>query len=209
MPYKDPKRKRAKDAQYYANNTERIKARVAAYSAANSEKIHAYTDANRERIRKRKASYYAANKEHLAQKHHAWVQANGDRIRAYSALYYAANKATIARKARQWLQANRARHCLQVAARRARKYAAKANDLTPAQWQEIKEHYQHRCVYCGKHQQRLTQDHIIPLVAGGSHTVQNVVPACKSCNSKKYTGPPLKPVQPLLFTIAPKRKKAS
>lgn len=209
MPYKDPQKKRVHDAQYYANNKERIKASVAAYRAANIDKIHAYTDANSERIRQRKARYYAAKKEHLEQKHHAWVQANGDRIRAYSAFYYAANKATIARKGRQRRQDHPEYGVLAEARRRARKYAAKANDLTPEQWQEIKAHYQHRCVYCGKKQERLTQDHIVPLVDGGGHTVQNVVPACRSCNSKKGRKPPLKAVQPLLFTIAPKRKKAS
>ncbi|MDB4875733.1 MAG: hypothetical protein JWM41_2179 [Gemmatimonadetes bacterium] len=28
-------------------------------------------------------------------------------------------------------------------------------------------------------------DHVIPISRGGSHTRENVVPACRSCNSKK------------------------
>jgi 5-methylcytosine-specific restriction endonuclease McrA len=77
------------------------------------------------------------------------------------------------------------------------------NDLSVAQWREIKVAYGHRCVYCGRKMQHLTQDHITPLSKGGSHTAPNVVPACLSCNSKKRARAPLVPVQPLLLTIAP------
>lgn len=86
--------------------------------------------------------------------------------------------------------------------RRARKKMAPRVDLTGQQWQEIQTAYRFRCVYCGKKPKQLTQDHIIPLKFGGSHTVSNIVPACLSCNSKKSAGPPPVPVQPLLFTIA-------
>jgi 5-methylcytosine-specific restriction endonuclease McrA len=59
--------------------------------------------------------------------------------------------------------------------------------------------YGHCCVYCGRKMQRLTQDHITPLSRGGNHTKSNIVPACRSCNSKKGTGEPLVPVQPMLL----------
>jgi 5-methylcytosine-specific restriction endonuclease McrA len=90
----------------------------------------------------------------------------------------------------------------EYARRQARKRGATRNDLTAAQWKEIKAAYDHRCVYCGKKPQRLTQDHIIPLSKGGENTASNVVPACQSCNSRKGTGAPLVPVQPLLLTVA-------
>jgi predicted restriction endonuclease len=89
----------------------------------------------------------------------------------------------------------------------ARRRGAPVNDLTAAQWKEIKEQYDHRCVYCGRKMQRLTQDHITPVTKHGPHTLHNIVPCCLSCNAKKRTGPPLKPVQPLLLTIAAPRKK--
>lgn len=80
-----------------------------------------------------------------------------------------------------------------------RQQHATLNDLTFEQWQAIKEHYDHRCVYCRRKMKRLTMDHIVPLVKGGNHTLHNVVPACQSCNSRKGTGPPLRPVQPMLI----------
>lgn len=86
--------------------------------------------------------------------------------------------------------------------RRARKACVALNDLTAAQWQEIKAAYGYRCVYCGRKMQRLTMDHITPLSKGGNHTASNIVPACQSCNARKYVGNVLIPIQPLLLTIA-------
>ncbi len=110
------------------------------------------------------------------------------------------------------LNANTARwrkdHPEKVAAyrigRRARKAHAPVNDFTAEQWLEVQEAFAHRCAYCGKRAKgRLTQDHISALGPEGPHTLHNIVPACRSCNAKKSTGPPLVPIQPLLFTFAP------
>ena len=89
-------------------------------------------------------------------------------------------------------------HRASLARRRARLHNAPVNDLTAAQWIAIKILYHWRCVYCGKKMVALTQDHITPLTKGGNHTMENIVPSCKSCNSKKHIGPPIVPVQPLL-----------
>ena len=94
------------------------------------------------------------------------------------------------------------------ARRRAQKASAPLNDFTAAQWREIKAVYGHRCVYCGKKPHVLTMDHIIPLSQDGSHTWSNIVPACRSCNSRKGAKPPLQPLQPLMFLIAPSRRNA-
>jgi 5-methylcytosine-specific restriction endonuclease McrA len=91
--------------------------------------------------------------------------------------------------------------------RRARKAGAPSNDLTAAQWREIKAAFQQRCAYCGKKPRKLEQEHITPLFKGGSHTAANVVPSCVTCNRRKGTGEPLTPVQPLLLTLASARKE--
>ncbi len=33
--------------------------------------------------------------------------------------------------------------------------------------------------------QRLHQDHFIPLTKGGGYTKENIIPACRSCNASK------------------------
>jgi 5-methylcytosine-specific restriction endonuclease McrA len=90
---------------------------------------------------------------------------------------------------------------INVERRRARKASAPVNDLTAAQWKEIKARFGHRCAYCGVKPKTLTQDHITPLSQGGSHTASNIVPACITCNAKKGTKAVLAPVQPLLLTL--------
>lgn len=43
------------------------------------------------------------------------------------------------------------------------------------------------CYYCGKpfRSAELTMDHVVPLARGGKSTKNNVVTACKSCNTRK------------------------
>ncbi|MFN4196434.1 MAG: HNH endonuclease [Caldimicrobium sp.] len=48
------------------------------------------------------------------------------------------------------------------------------------------------CYYCGRKvpPTELTMDHRIPLSRGGFSTRENIVPACKECNTKKkYLSP--------------------
>ena len=66
-------------------------------------------------------------------------------------------------------------------------------------WDMIKAAFRDRCAYCGADDQPLTQDHILAFAEGGETTLQNIVPACQRCNSRKGVGAPLCPVQPLLL----------
>jgi 5-methylcytosine-specific restriction endonuclease McrA len=41
----------------------------------------------------------------------------------------------------------------------------------------------HRCQYCGSNAENL--DHVVPRSRGGTHSWDNVVASCRSCNSRK------------------------
>ncbi|MBI4837993.1 MAG: HNH endonuclease [Nitrospirae bacterium] len=62
----------------------------------------------------------------------------------------------------------------------------KARDLRKTQWWKRK-CSSGKCHYCGGEapSRELTMDHIVPIIRGGKSTKNNVVPACKECNSKK------------------------
>ena len=109
-----------------------------------------------------------------------------------------ANKERVAKYNRQWSLANKELAFSYARTRRARKKNAPINDFTAAQWNLVKAHYNHRCIYCNKKPKRLTMDHITPLSKGGNHTMANIVPACLACNCRKQAGPVPFPVQPLL-----------
>lgn len=89
------------------------------------------------------------------------------------------------------------------ARRRAREREAPVNDFTAAQWRALCKAVGYRCAYCDKKftAKALTQDHIIPLARGGSHTLSNVIPACLPCNLRKNTKDVPCPVQPFLLVV--------
>ena len=73
---------------------------------------------------------------------------------------------------------------------------------TREQWEALKQVYGNRCAYCGRKMKRLTKDHLIPISQGGPRTVdkiENILPSCRSCNSKKNTKSPF-PFQRILAT---------
>ena len=105
-----------------------------------------------------------------------------------SRAWYAANKEHHKQMSLRWAAENRQTHNAVQARRRARK-ASVVNTLTSAEWLETLEVFNHACAYCLRRDFPLTMDHVIPISKGGPHTVDNVVPACKPCNSKKHNRP--------------------
>ncbi len=41
------------------------------------------------------------------------------------------------------------------------------------------------CAYCGASDGSLQRDCVLPISRGGRYTIDNVVPACRSCNASK------------------------
>lgn len=136
---------------------------------------------NKEIMKQRGRDHYQKNKAIAIERQRLWREANPDGFRI-------------------WAAKNPDKTLANVVRRRARLAGAPINDFTGQQWITVQAFFDHRCVYCNrKFKGRLTQDHIVPLSKGGSHTASNIVPACKSCNCKKNVGPPLRPVQPMML----------
>ena len=127
-------------------------------------------------------------------------EANCEKILARARERYVVNREKILKRKQAWYKAHPEAGVHQRNKRRALKNNSPRNDLTRQQWQDIQAAQNHCCAYCKKRcKGRLTQDHITPLSKGGSHTLHNVIAACKSCNSRKWTRDVLNPVQPLLL----------
>ncbi|BBY34952.1 HNH endonuclease [Mycolicibacter minnesotensis] len=71
------------------------------------------------------------------------------------------------------------------AKRRQRRLARVDNDLTATQWESLLEAWS-RCAYCQGSGPALQRDCVIPISRGGRYTLDNVVPACASCNASKH-----------------------
>ena len=71
------------------------------------------------------------------------------------------------------------------AARRRYKRVQRAdNDLAPEEWESLVAAWG-GCAYCGKTDNALQKDCVLPISRGGRYTLANVVPACRSCNASK------------------------
>ena len=71
-----------------------------------------------------------------------------------------------------------------AARRRTKRVAASGSDLTADQWFRILEAWS-CCAYCGADGLALQKDCVLPISRGGRYTLDNVVPACASCNASK------------------------
>lgn len=57
-----------------------------------------------------------------------------------------------------------------------------------AEWKERLLYFNRCCAYCLQPESavgHMTQEHMTPLVQGGSDDIENIVPACSGCNSSK------------------------
>lgn len=73
-----------------------------------------------------------------------------------------------------------------------RKEKQKARDLRKTQWWKRK-CAEGTCYYCGGGvpPKELTMDHLVPIIRGGKSAKNNLVTACKDCNSKKKHSLPI------------------
>lgn len=80
-----------------------------------------------------------------------------------------------------WYDLDDRRAYLQARAPDGRKVPS---DFTWARWKRLLGAFEWCCAYCGS-QDELEQDHIIPIVNGGTDLMANLLPACHACNQEK------------------------
>ena len=160
-------------------------------------------------------AYYAQHAMQVLQRTGAWGRKNKARKNASTRRWRVANPEAARQAVLRWSKNNPEKkkaseqnwiknHPEKMASYQAQAHARRRgaqeteHPLTAAEWLYIKAVYDSRCVYCRRKLKKLTQDHIIPVSKGGKHTIENVVPSCQSCNSRKGNREPIAPVQPML-----------
>ncbi len=71
-----------------------------------------------------------------------------------------------------------------AARKRKRRMDRVEHDLSDEQWTAIKTAWG-GCAYCGAADDSLQRDCVLPISRGGRYTLDNIVPACRSCNASK------------------------
>lgn len=185
---------RAASSRYRAAHREEILAKRREYAATHPEKQSAanakYKATHRAEWAAYCAAYHAAHRDEIAARVKAYRAEHREQYQLGKAAYRAAHPDAD----RAYAAAHPEQTAIHNARRRAKIVNAPGSGVSLAEWRAIQAAYNHRCVYCGRADVRLTQDHLIPLSQGGAHDPTNVAPACRNCNSRKSTGAPPIPV---------------
>ena len=70
------------------------------------------------------------------------------------------------------------------ARKRKRRMERVEHDLSDAQWTALKDAWG-GCAYCGATDRPLQRDCVLAISRGGRYTLDNIAPACGSCNASK------------------------
>ena len=73
---------------------------------------------------------------------------------------------------------------IRAARKRKRRMDRSEHDLSPVQWVALQEAWG-GCAYCRASDRSLQRDCVLPISRGGRYTLDNIVPACRSCNASK------------------------
>lgn len=153
-------------------------------------------DSKKEHYREYRQEYYLRNKQKICEQTLEWSKKHRDRrneICKASRLRHIDSARLSAREsAKRWGAKNTPYVRENSRKYRARKKGALICDVTPQQWKDKQAEFNNCCAYCKvtfSADNVATQDHIVPLIEGGNHTITNIVPACRSCNSKKQRRP--------------------
>lgn len=185
----------------------------------NREKAIRYYYRHQELCRLRSRKTYWSNREKCLLENKKWCQENRDKRKIHSRRYYEKHKKEIINRSKiyrknnpevnrravkkwrennlekarklvsDWSKKNRIKRNYNRAQRIYQKKANGYEKISKKQWDDICEIFGNKCFYCKK-KKKLTMDHYIPLKKGGSHTFENLVPACSSCNCQKGASTP-------------------
>ena len=150
-----------------------------------TEKDKRYREQNHDAVVVRKKRYSIANKEVIAVKQRKYHLDNIDSISENRRLYYQNNKEYFAVNSKQWRIDHPEEQRITNERRRSR-VRNLPHTFTTKQWKDTKEYFNNKCAFC-EAEEPLAMEHLIPVKNFGEFTRDNIVCACKSCNSSKNT----------------------
>ena len=165
----------AYNGAYREAHREEQKAYMKAWRKAHQEEQRAYREAHQQKRKADDKAYCETHREERRMRHRVYNEAHREERRLYRQKYRQTDRSRAVRR--------------QGTARRGAQKAGLPATLTEEQWLRTLAYFDNCCTYCGLRNTPLEQDHIVPLSMGGAYVANNIVPACKRCNSSKNNMP--------------------
>lgn len=172
-----------KSKKYY--NYEKDRERQQLNKEKIKEQHHIRYLENKEKVLQKSREQFLKNKEKCYERTRDWQKRNKEHLREYSQNRYQQTKEHQSAISKIYRQAHKEENRIRSHVHRAKEKQVE-HSLTKQQWETIKEVFGNKCAYCGQ-EKKLTQEHFVPLYNRGEYSVNNIVPACMSCNCSKST----------------------
>lgn len=145
-----------------------------------------WQERNRDKLRAIQRTWRAKHSDKLKKNRRAWYVKNRARVHEYDQRRYWADPVTARKRASDWNKKNPDKVAERNRRYRDRKRGAlRTERIAPSIIAAIR---RQRCTYCGG--SGGTVDHFIPLSRGGTDTLENLRPACITCNVSKNDSDP-------------------
>ena len=182
---------KSQSKEYYLRNADRIKSQKKEYYLKNADQIKgqksSYQKSHRAQIHVTKQAYRKAHPEIHRKAVSKWRRTHSDRVNINCRKHYWDKVVQQRTRKLAYQKANPEKMRANEARRRTRKTQA-GGSYTVAEWQALKAKYNATCLCCGRREPiiKLTADHVIPVIKGGSSEIRNIQPLCLPCNKSKY-----------------------
>lgn len=129
-------------------------------------------------------AYYEANREARAAQTRRNYALKAEAKRLDARERYQKNAAARSAVAVAWAKSSPEKRQAHRSKRKALARNAGVFSFTGRDWERLRNRFDNRCAYCFE-RKPLTQDHVVAIVRGGSHSIGNILPCCMSCNASK------------------------
>lgn len=142
-----------------------------------------YRHKNHNEIIRKQQEYALKHPNKIKASKDKYINANREKHRQSKKRYYSRQKNYVLAQTKKYAENNKEIYRISQQKRRSIKQSL-PNNYTREEWNIAQEYFDNKCAYC-ENDGKLEQEHFIPISKGGEYTINNIIPACRSCNASK------------------------